>query len=97
LTINGAWNKLRFRDRPPGSKDSEEMTMKKTVAVSITKIVKEIDVALKKLQKGKALAAHAAEKKTLAARIRKIHKARKELSLSCPKGSKSMTIKVPTS
>jgi len=69
--------------------------MPKTVKVSISAIVKDINKALKELETGKALAPSAQEKSAILAKIKKIHKAKKELSASCPKGSKSMTIIVP--
>jgi len=69
--------------------------MPKTVKVSISAIVKGINQALKELEKGKALAHSAQEKTVISAKIKKIHKAKKALSASCPKGSKSMTIIVP--
>ena len=69
--------------------------MPKTVKVSISDIVKEIDKALKELETGESLAVSSKEKKAILAKIKKIEKAKKELRASCPKGSKSMTIIVP--
>ena len=69
--------------------------MPKTVKVSISAIVKEIDKALKELETGESLAVNSKEKKAILAKIKKIEKAKKELRASCPKGSKSMTIIVP--
>jgi len=69
--------------------------MPKTVKVSISAIVKEIDKALEELAEGKTLAPNAQQKKAIAAKIKKIRDARNELRASCPKGSKSMTIVVP--
>ena len=69
--------------------------MPKTVKVSISAIVKEINKALKELETGESLAVNSKEKKAILAKIRKIQKAKKELRASCPKGSKSMTIIVP--
>ena len=69
--------------------------MPKKVKVSISAIVKEVNKALKELEKGEALAVSAKEKTLICARIKKLQKAKKELSASCPKGSRSMTIIVP--
>ncbi|HVM75046.1 MAG TPA: hypothetical protein VMT75_05335 [Candidatus Saccharimonadales bacterium] len=69
--------------------------MSKTVKVSISAIVKDVDKALKELEKGEALAVSPREKSSINARIKKIQKAKKELRASCPKGSRSMTIVVP--
>ena len=69
--------------------------MPKTVKVSISAIVKEIDKALKELETGESLAVNSKEKKAILAKIKKIEKAKKELRASCPKGSKSMTIILP--
>jgi chaperonin cofactor prefoldin len=69
--------------------------MPKTVKVSISAIVKDINKALEELEKGKTLAPTAQEKSAIAAKIKKIHKAKKELRASCPTGKKSMTIIVP--
>lgn len=71
--------------------------MPKTVKVSISAIVKEVDRALEELAEGKTLASSAKEKSAIGAKIKKIKEARKELRASCPKGSKSMTIVVPGS
>jgi hypothetical protein len=69
--------------------------MPKTVKVSISAIVKEVDKALEELEEGRALASSDKERDAISARIKKIRKARTELRASCPKGSKSMTIVVP--
>ena len=69
--------------------------MPKKVKVSISAIVKEVDKALKELEKGKALAVSPKEKSSIAARIKKIRKADKELKASCPTGRHSMTIIIP--
>jgi TusA-related sulfurtransferase len=69
--------------------------MPKKVKVSISAIVKEVNKALKELEKGEALAVSAKEKSSIAARIKKLEKAEKELKASCPKGSHSMTIVIP--
>ena len=67
--------------------------MPKTVKVSISAIVKDVDVALKQLTKGKALAQNAQEKNAISARIKKLHRAKRELTLACR--TKSMTVSVP--
>ena len=71
--------------------------MPKTVKVSLSAIVKSIDEALKKLEKGKSLAVSSKEKKAILVKIKKIEKAKKELRSGCTHGGHSMTIIVPGS
>jgi len=68
--------------------------MPKTVKVSISAIVKDVDKALQQLSKGQGFAASPRERSAISAKIKKLQSVKKALVATC-KG-KSMTVTVPS-
>jgi hypothetical protein len=61
--------------------------MPKKVVISLHAIVKQIDLAVKKLKTAEAKAVTAQEKQQLAAKIKKLDKIKSQVTMTCPKST----------
>lgn len=69
--------------------------MPKTISISLTGIVKQIEEAEKKLANAETKALTGQEKKKLAVKIKNLKKIKKLVKENCPKGKIGYTIVVP--